>query len=98
MATMTKYILDEDDDLANRLVAAVNIASNDKDGEGLAGRQHPDLFPMGDEACQTHVVFALSTSEQCSVLMLEVLARRWTIGLDTAKRTLQLTTKCPGAG
>ena len=32
IAMTTKYILDEDDDLANRLVAAVNVASNDKDG------------------------------------------------------------------
>ena len=45
IAMMTKYILDEDDDLANRLVAAVNVASNDKDGDGLAGCQDPDLFP-----------------------------------------------------
>ena len=43
IAMTTKYILDEDDDLANRLIAAVNIASNDKDGDGLAGRQDPDL-------------------------------------------------------
>ena len=75
IAMMTKYILDEDDDLANRLIAAVNIASNDKDGDGLAGHQDPDLFPMDDEARQTHVVFALSTSQQRSVLMPEVLAK-----------------------
>ena len=48
---------------------------------------------MDDEARQTHAVFALSTSEQRSVLMPEVLARRWAIGLDTAKRTLQVTTQ-----
>ena len=93
IAMTTKYILDEVDDLANRLVAAVNVASNDKDGDGLAGHQDPDLFPMDDEARQTHAVFALSTSQQRLVLTPEVLARRWAIGLDTAKRTLQVTTQ-----
>ena len=38
-------------------------------------------------------MFALSTSEQRLVLTPEVLARRWVIGLDTAKRTLQVTTQ-----
>ena len=35
ISIMTKYILEEDDDLADRLIAAVNIASNDKDGNSL---------------------------------------------------------------
>ena len=48
---------------------------------------------MGDEARQTQAVFALSTSQQRSVLTPEVLARRWAIGLDTAKRSLQVTTQ-----
>ena len=84
--------MDEDNDLANILMAAANVASNDKDGDGLAGRKDPDLFPMGDEARQAHAVFALSTLEQCLVLTPEVLVWRWAIGLDTAKRTLQVTT------
>ena len=93
IAMTTNYIFDEDDDLANRLIAAVNIASNDKDGDGLAGCQDPDLFPLDDEARQTHAAFALSTSQQRLVLMPEVLARRWAIGLYTAKRKLQVTTQ-----
>ena len=93
IAMMTRYIMDKDDDLADRLVAAVNIDSNERDGDGVAGRQDPDLFLMDDEARQTHAVFALSTSQQRSVLTPEVLARRWAIGLDTAKRTLQVTTQ-----
>ena len=48
---------------------------------------------MDDEARQAQVVSALSTSEQSSVLTPEVLAWRWAIGLDTAKRTLQVTTQ-----
>ena len=43
IAMMTRYIMDEDDDLADR--AVVYVASNDEDGDGLAGRQDPDLFP-----------------------------------------------------
>ena len=73
IAMTTKYILDEDNDLANRLIAVVNVASNDKDGDGQTGRQDPDLFPMDDEARQTHAVFALSTSQQLSVLMLSLI-------------------------
>ena len=52
----------------------MNVVSKDKDGDGLAGRQDPDLFPMDDKARQTHAVFALSTSQQRLVLMPEVLA------------------------
>ena len=80
----------EDGSLGDRLVAAVNVAADDTVGDGLSGRNDNDVYPMDDESRK---MFALSTSEQRSIITPEILSRRWGVGLDTAKRTLQVTTQ-----
>ena len=80
----------EDGSLGDRLVAAVNVAADDTVGDGLSGRNDNVVYPMDDESRK---MFALSTSEQRSTITPEILSRRWGVGLDTAKRTLQVTTQ-----
>ncbi|KAI2504065.1 hypothetical protein MHU86_10347 [Fragilaria crotonensis] len=80
----------EDGSLADRLVAAVNVAADDTAGDGLSGRNDNDVYPMDDESRK---LFALSTSDKRSVITPEILSRRWGVGLDTAKRTLKVTTQ-----
>ena len=89
-STTRSHVNDDGDDLADRLIAAVNVSSQDYDGSGLSGRQDETLFPMDKK---TREIFAIRSSERVSVLTPEVLARRWAIGLDAAKRTLKVTTQ-----
>jgi hypothetical protein len=80
----------EEDSLADRLIAAINIAADDMDGDGLSGHSDDIVYPMGKESRK---LFSLSTNEKRSVLTPAILAQRWGIGLDAAKRTLQVTTQ-----
>lgn len=75
----------DDMELADRFVEAVNVASDDLEGNGLSGHLNEDVYPIGDEG---RSVMALTTDEKLGVITKEVLARRWGIGLDTAHRTL----------
>jgi transposase len=90
MRSLHVNIGQEDDSLGDRLVAAVNVAADDTVGDGLSGRKDNDVYPMDTESRN---ILALSTSEKRSVLTPEILSRRWGVGLDTAKRTLQATTQ-----
>ena len=80
----------EDDDLYKRLIATVNVAADDMVGDGLSGHVDDDVYPMGPDSRK---LFAMSSSEKRSTLTPERLSTRWGIGLDTAKRTLQVTTQ-----
>jgi len=88
--TMHNSIGHEYSSLADRLVAAINVAADDISGDGLSGWNDNDVYPMDDESQK---LFALSTGEKRSTITPEILSRRWGIGLDTAKRTLQVTTQ-----
>jgi hypothetical protein len=77
--------------LVDRLIACVNVASDDHCGDGLDGRADPDVYPDSDDFIR--VVSGMTSSERKSALTPEVLSRRWNIGLDSAKRTLQVTTQ-----
>jgi hypothetical protein len=90
LRTMHTPIGHEEGSLADRLVAAVNVAPDDSVGDDLSGRNDNDVYPMDFESRE---LFALSTSEKRSVITPEILSRRWGVGLDTAKRTLQVTTQ-----
>ena len=90
LRAMQVMIGHEDDSLANCLVAAVNVAADDTVGDGLSGRNDNDVYPMDDESRK---LLALSTSNKRSVITPEILSRRWGVGLDTAKRTLKVTTQ-----
>ena len=63
----------EDGSLANRLVAAVNVAADAIVGDGLSGRNDNDVYPMDDESRK---LFALSTSNKRSVITPEILSWR----------------------
>ena len=77
-----------DDELACRLISALNIASDDWIGDGTSGYEDDGLFGNQDRK-----IFAMSLVEKQSVVTKEVLARRWGISLDTAHRTLRATTQ-----
>ena len=80
----------DDGEVAERLVAAVNVAGDDVFGDGLDGYGDAELYELGSEKRN---VFALSRSEKGAIITKEVLARRWGIGLNTAHRTLRATTQ-----
>jgi len=80
-----------DETLYKRMIASVNVASDDLEGTGLSGRGNEDVFPPGDEPTRT--INALSTDERKSALTPEILAKRFNCGLATAKRTLKTTTQ-----
>jgi hypothetical protein len=60
LRTMHTPIGHEEGFLADRLVAAVNVAADDTVGDGLSGQNDNDVYPMDDESRK---LFALSTSE-----------------------------------
>jgi hypothetical protein len=70
------------------MTAAINGASDDMVGDGLDGSKDPVLFGFSWRSI-AHVV----TGVRRFTLMKEVLARRWGIGLETARRTLLATTQ-----
>jgi hypothetical protein len=90
LQSMHAYPGQEDGSLADRLVAAINVAADDIVGDGLSGHGDNDKYPMDVE---NRKLFPLSTSEKRSTLTPEVLSRRWKVGLDTAQRTLKVTTQ-----
>ena len=75
-------------DIPERLVSCVNVPSDDFEGDGLSGYGDAKVFP--DEYRQAA---SMASGERGSVLTKEILARRWGIGLETAKKTLQVTTQ-----
>lgn len=95
----------EDDELHSRLVDSVCADVNDLAGNGLTKKQN-DIVPMDDEARQIRSVamgysneedereaMGLRTGDRKSPLTPEVLAKRFNIGLETAKRTIRVTTQ-----
>ena len=81
--------LSEGEELASRLVSAINIESDCACGDGL------DVIddPICGIAEENRWIASLATKDRGSVITKEVLARRWGIGLDTAHRTLTATTQ-----
>jgi hypothetical protein len=86
----SQHAVEFDDDLFSSLSHNVHAASDDLGGNGIEGHVDDDVYPKTDEHRR---LFSLSTGEQRSVLTPEVLAQRWNIGLEAAKRTLQATTQ-----
>ena len=94
----------DSDSLASRLIACVNVASDDNEGDGLSGWANADLFQEEGEAIrqiaetaverdQGNIKMGGKKSERSSTLTPSILAQRWGIGLDTAHRTLRVTTQ-----
>ena len=80
----------DDEDLASQLVAAVNIESDARNGDGLDERSDD---PICNTSKEDRAIFALSSTERGPVITKEILARRWGIGLNTAHRTLPVMTQ-----
>ena len=98
LRSMHAYLGQEGGSLDDRLVAAVNVAADDIAGDGLSGHGDNDVYPMDTESqklftLSTSKLFTLSTSEKQSTLMPEALSRQWGVGIDNAKRMLQVTTQ-----
>jgi len=80
----------EEDELATRLIAAVNVAATDVNGDGLDERPDDSVLPRSEEERK---IFAMSSQERGPVITKEILSKRWGIGLETAHRTLIATTQ-----
>lgn len=81
---------EDEDNLYTRLVATVYVAADDMVGNGISGHLDEEVYPMDK---QSRKLFALSSSEKRSALTPETLSKHWGIGLETAKRTIQVTTQ-----
>lgn len=83
-------LLDDEEELATRLVASMSVLSTDTIGDGLDVRPDDSIIevPEADRA-----ISALSSKERGPVITKEILARRWGIGIETAHRTLNATTQ-----
>jgi hypothetical protein len=90
LRTIQSPIGQEEGSLAESLVAAVNVAADATVGDGLSGRNDNDVYPLNGESRK---LFALSWSKKRSDTTTEILSQRWGVGLDTAKRALQVTTQ-----
>jgi hypothetical protein len=83
---------EENGNLAERLIAAVNVSSVDMDGDGLSGRDDETIYLT---YLEEHRIFGINnTVDRGSVITKEILSRRWgIIGLDTEHQTLAVTTQ-----
>jgi hypothetical protein len=102
-------LLQEDEgDLYDRLISAVCVAADDLTGQGTTGHEDPDIYPgMKSQISALHTtslrkeddhpamlnISAMRTTESRSTITPQMLSSRWGIGLDTAKRTLSVTTQ-----
>jgi len=82
--------LSYEDDLAARLIAAVNIEADARSGDGLYERTEDTLCEMSEA---DRMICSMSSKARGPVITKEILAKRWGIGLDTAHRTLTATTQ-----
>jgi hypothetical protein len=81
---------DEPFDLYHRLIANVVVAPDDIPGHGLEGHLESAVYTQHDNLRQ---ICKLTSSERLSILTPEILAKKWRIGLGTAKHTLEVTTQ-----
>jgi hypothetical protein len=79
---------DHNSKLYERIVATVIVAADDLVGDGLDGHEDMDVY-----SAESRAICQLATTERRSVITPEILAQRWSIGLNAAKSTLQATTQ-----
>jgi hypothetical protein len=79
-----------DDRMYTRLISQVVRAPDDVPGTGLSGHDHSSVYTQYNEIRETS---KLTSSERLNILTPEILAKKWNIGLATAKRTLHVTTQ-----
>jgi hypothetical protein len=83
----TSIDLADEDELAARIIAVVNVEVAD---DGMESGNLPLCECVNDEGCRC--VAKVATKDRSPVITKEILAKRWGIGLDTAHRTLTATT------
>ena len=86
----SRAVIEFEDDLYNVIRGSHTTAPCDIDGNGLQGQDDEQLYKKLDNSRRIH---GLSTGEQRSFLTLEVLAKRWNIGLNAVRRTIGSTTQ-----
>ena len=81
------------DYMADRLASMVQVAAHDWSGNGLEGWDAVGN-PVGELISpENRKIYATATSDRHSVLTKEVLAKRWGVSLETASKTLKVTTQ-----
>jgi hypothetical protein len=80
----------DEDDLVTRLIAAMNIESDSRVGDGQDIRSDESLCVL---SVADQEICAMSSKDRGPVITKEILAKRWGIGLNTAHRTLTATTQ-----
>lgn len=84
------YMRYDDADITDELINNIMVPADDYSGDGLEGYADPVIYGISEA---TRNVFGLLSGDKLSVLTKEVLARRWGIGLETAEKTLKVTTQ-----
>ena len=90
VARSNDFIEFSDSELATRLIAAINVESDCVCCDGLEYSDNPLCEVVPDEDRR---ISGLSTHDRGPVLTKEILSKRWGIGLDTAHRTITVTTQ-----
>ena len=80
-----------DSTLIQRMIHSVNIAADDIAGDGLTGWNDRSVSSL--RSAKDRSIMAMASTGKTSALTKEILARRWGCGLESAKKTLQVTTQ-----
>jgi hypothetical protein len=73
------------ENLYSSLVKCIYVASDDSEGNGLEGGEDDDVY-------QCRNILRMESKDRQSTLTPEILARKWGIRLETAEKTLEVTT------
>ena len=82
----------EGETLYEQLISSICVASDDVQGDGYNGHQDGDVY-VSPDATEVASIAAIESAEPRSVMTAPILAKRWGIGLETAKNTLKATTQ-----
>ena len=87
---MRPEVLQHLDGLAACMIGRINIAADDLTGDGLDGMKDAALYPLTKGMRR---VKGLSSQEQSSILMPQILSKWWNCMMDTAACMMQTTTQ-----
>ena len=76
---------------ASILSSSVNIATDDTDGDGTKRWRDPSVVDIVSE--HNRSIKTIATANKKSILTKEILAKRWGCGLESARKTLLVTTQ-----
>jgi hypothetical protein len=93
ISSTTKFQDVQRDYMSDRLISAVQVAATDRLGYGLDGWEAAGNPVREFVSNENRQVFATTTTARESVITNAILAKRWGISLETASRTLNVTTQ-----